>query len=552
MHVFTSISANYLPKARVLATTLKRFHPDAVFHLLLADSLSGIPVDDLRVFDNILTLNELPSLNQPAWIFQHGVAELCAAIKGVAAQELLRHCHDEHLYFFDPDIAILGPLDVLEAHLSRHSVIVTPHICVPEETPENVLANEICALRHGVFNLGFLGLRPCAEGRQFADWWAQRLWQLCYDDMPGGVFGDQRWVDLAPVFFPGLGIVRDPECNVATWNLTSRKATGSAPFDILVNGRPLCFYHFSGIDNGAQEQMLNYYGTESEVLFDLRRWYLAECERLGQAQHGKRPWLYGFYDNGTPITREQRLLYRARPDLQAAFPDPFAVGDADHSYLYWYENSVTIPAPRFQESERVTREARFQAQETLLAEQATQLQARESERSQLLEMLATKDAGIGCEASFSKRVAEAIDQHETEAANGARLSTSAARSLGGQRDRSSRLTRRAGQTSDSVDCAERTVGGLEPLIQGRSAESVGDQGIQYRRTERRASASGRGLEEEGDGADRHARLSKLALCQDAERHLEALALFARSRSDWRKTWEIAGDRERAIFEHAIE
>src|SRR5262249_20641383 len=42
MHFFTSITTNYLPKARVLATSVKRFHPKAVFHLVCSDSLDDV------------------------------------------------------------------------------------------------------------------------------------------------------------------------------------------------------------------------------------------------------------------------------------------------------------------------------------------------------------------------------------------------------------------------------------------------------------------------------------------------------------------------------
>ncbi len=65
------------------------------------------------------------------------------------------------------------------------------------------------------------------QGRRFIDWWADRLRQFCYDEVPNGLFTDQRWVDLAPAFFDDIAIVRDPQYNVATWNLTHRRATGT-------------------------------------------------------------------------------------------------------------------------------------------------------------------------------------------------------------------------------------------------------------------------------------------------------------------------------------
>jgi hypothetical protein len=38
-HIYTSIIANYIPKARVLAHSVKQRHPEAVFHLFISDAL---------------------------------------------------------------------------------------------------------------------------------------------------------------------------------------------------------------------------------------------------------------------------------------------------------------------------------------------------------------------------------------------------------------------------------------------------------------------------------------------------------------------------------
>lgn len=72
------------------------------------------------------------------------------------------------------------------------------------------------------------------------------------------------------------------------------------------------------------------------ALYELRSWYLAECERNGQSLYGDYPWSFATFDNGRTITGAYRRLYRSRPDLQAAFPDPYATTDSDHSYYHWF------------------------------------------------------------------------------------------------------------------------------------------------------------------------------------------------------------------------
>src|SRR5947209_2999649 len=116
MQCFTSITANYLPKARVLAWSIKRLHPDAVFHLVLSDSRDQISADDLATFDSVLGLDDLPIPDKRAWAFKHSVVELCTGVKAFAIQEIFRRFSPESVFYFDPDIAVLAPLDELSAH----------------------------------------------------------------------------------------------------------------------------------------------------------------------------------------------------------------------------------------------------------------------------------------------------------------------------------------------------------------------------------------------------------------------------------------------------
>lgn len=336
MHYYTSITSNYLPKARVLAQSVKRHDREAVFHLLLSDrppagwNLANEP------FDTVLQLEELGIPNVRAWAFGHALVEMCTAVKGPGALEIVRRHQPRELLYFDPDIVVFDDLGRLQAELQTNSVLLTPHLTEPETSAAGILDNEISALKHGIYNLGFIGFACNERGLRCMRWWAERLLHHCRDDIPGGLFTDQRWADHMPAMFDGVRILREPVFNVATWNLSNRKATGQAPDAIRVNGQPLCFYHFSGLDSGAQETMLKLYGQDSPVLTELRRWYLQACEQQGQAELGRLPSVYAQFDNGQPITRTQRLLYRDRPDLQAAFPDPFFTGDVNRSYAHWF------------------------------------------------------------------------------------------------------------------------------------------------------------------------------------------------------------------------
>ncbi len=341
MRFMTSITANYLPKARILAESIKNNCSDAVFTLLVADNLPQDFNLDQEPFDQLWQIEDLalPVNNIKQWIFKHTVVELCTALKGQAILQLLEQNNQDKVIYMDPDTVAFSDFSELEARLEEYSVILTPHLTEPEKTTRGIIDNEICALQHGAYNLGFLAVKKDPQGLQFARWWRDRLMKFCFDDIPGGLFTDQKWIDLAPAYFDRIYIERNPGYNVATWNMSNRvisELSGS----YYVNDYPLQFYHFSGFDSGAQEAMLKIYGS-SKTAFKLREWYIGKLREAGQNELGNTPPIYGIFSNGEAITKLHRQVMRTRPDVEEHFSqaDPFNVDDQP-SYYHWFNNEV--------------------------------------------------------------------------------------------------------------------------------------------------------------------------------------------------------------------
>ena len=340
VYAFTSVTANYIPKARVLARSLRRVHPEIKFILVLAEALPpGLTAagDD---FDDIVTIADFSGPARPSWLFQHTLVETCTALKGFFVEKIFERPDCESVLYFDPDIVVFHRVDAILELLQTHAVVLTPHQVDRESAIDAVMDNEICSLKHGVYNLGFLAVSNSAVGRDFARWWRERLDRHCFDDIPNGLFTDQRWADLVPALFEGVHILRDRSYNVATWNIAHRRIEGSVDTGILADGQPLKFFHFSGFDSGAQLTMLRGYGGSMPAAFALRAWYIDQCAKLDSENYAGLAWPYDTFGDGEPITRAQRRTYRDRHDLQRAFPDPFGCPDGEPSFRRWYQESV--------------------------------------------------------------------------------------------------------------------------------------------------------------------------------------------------------------------
>ncbi|HNY01589.1 MAG TPA: hypothetical protein PKG48_03325 [Bacteroidales bacterium] len=332
----TSITSSYLPKARILAKSLKRFHPGWRFDVLLSDRLPEEVNLAEEPFDSVIYPEQIPLENRQTWIFRHALVELCTAMKGPGLEYILDTYQPRKVIYFDPDMVIFNALDELERLLDIHPVILTPHLTKPNTSLQAIIDHEICAMQHGIFNLGFFAVRNEGQGRDFARWWSHRLYHFCYDDKASGLFTDQKWCDHVPAFFDETYILRDPGYNVATWNINMRPLILTDQGILLADGRPLRFYHFTGFDSGAGHQSLSQYGGDNPILKEMWDWYARELDRNGQPDAEKYEWYYGKFRNGKVITPEMRQRYMQRPDLQQAFPDPYETTKERGGYYEWY------------------------------------------------------------------------------------------------------------------------------------------------------------------------------------------------------------------------
>ncbi len=323
MHFFTSVTTCYIPKARVLAKTLKEHNPDAILHLVISDDLPRDFELENEDFDFVWKAEDfIKTENNQKWFYMHTVVELCTAVKGAAALHILNQTKADKLVYLDPDIGVFDNLDSLAVMLDKNSVLITPHQTAPATSKSGIIEEEICSLKHGVYNFGFFAVKNDENGLRFLNWWNERLMQFCYDDIANGLFTDQKWGDMIPALFEFAKIVRDPVYNVATWNLATRKITGNEKDGWKVNGKPLAFYHFTGFDSGAHRIMLARHGKEGDPVWNLSLMYERMINDMGQDKLGQTAFKYAFYENGDKISKAERLFFRTT-DAYDRFDNPF-------------------------------------------------------------------------------------------------------------------------------------------------------------------------------------------------------------------------------------
>ncbi|EJP21879.1 hypothetical protein HMPREF1142_2016 [Peptostreptococcaceae bacterium AS15] len=347
MYYFTSITTNYLPKARVLARTLKKYNKDAVFILAVSDNLPEDFDISKEYFDYVIYTFEMDAIENPnAFFFRFNITEACTAVKPAVALEIMKQYKAEKVCYLDPDIAVFDKLSEVDDLLDSYSMVFTPHTTIPEDKDFFIVGNEVLFLKRGTNNLGFFAVKNDFEGRKFLEWWKNRLFKFCLDDnydlkelideyALSGLFTDQKWIDMVPSFFDNYKLLKHQGYNVATWNLSHRIVKKNESDGYTVNEEPLKFFHFSGVDSGAHREVLDLLNIEyphTKSVNEISKWYENICVEEGQNTFKKQEWKYARYSNGNVIPKEHRKILLIRRDAHDYFKNPFEINEGDCFY----------------------------------------------------------------------------------------------------------------------------------------------------------------------------------------------------------------------------
>jgi hypothetical protein len=248
MVVLTLCSANYLAHAKALGQSLAVHDPAARFVIGLVDRMPcGLGKDFCAPYE-VIAVEDLDIPDFPEMVRKYNVVELNTAVKPFYIEHLFRRdAAVESVVYIDPDILVYGNLDDLRHKLRQFNLVVTPHSCTFDNTPVNMYY-EIGMLSTGVYNLGFLGTSRSDTTFAFLKWWQRRLVNFCFYEPGSGIFTDQLWITLAPLYFGGLYVEKSPGYNMAYWNHFERRITRDGSRYLVNGSHPLVCFHFSSYD----------------------------------------------------------------------------------------------------------------------------------------------------------------------------------------------------------------------------------------------------------------------------------------------------------------
>ena len=311
--IFTLCSNNYLAHARVLCNSVNLHQAGWKFILGLVDqkdesidysAINGDVIEVAQVESGIINLAE-----------KFSIVELNTCVKPAFFQYLFEKYDAEQVIYLDPDTCLYSRMEEVDNQLADQDFILTPHILSPisidEKTPTEPLF-----LNYGLYNLGFLSLKSTRQTREFLQWWKERTYRYGFDKPAHGLFTDQLWINLVPVYYDRVQILRHAGYNMAPWNLHERFLSAGNDSYYVNSSIQLVFYHFSGYDPEKQKFHKDYTRfsmMERPDLHKLYEDYRIQLETEGHKQCRKIPCFYTGIRNKMINLEQENKVHRKLP-----------------------------------------------------------------------------------------------------------------------------------------------------------------------------------------------------------------------------------------------
>jgi hypothetical protein len=257
----TITTQSHLFKVKALFESLSKY-PDIDFFCLITDS-SEVPN---TVFgEQYHTLGDLNGNHFEAIKRKYKGDKLRWSFKPVYIKHLLQNGYNKVIYC-DNDIFFFDSPQFLFEKLDKSDVLLTPHWYPhnPQKEQNWLEAN----FRVGLYNAGFFAANQ--NSIKALDWWSECCIYNVKKAFNRGMFDDQKYLDLMPVVFENVEVLKHKGCNVAGWN-TVEFILAKKEEKIFINEKfPLVFIHFTPLSfrefSGGKHLLAPYLAEYLEVL----------------------------------------------------------------------------------------------------------------------------------------------------------------------------------------------------------------------------------------------------------------------------------------------
>lgn len=286
----TIITRSHMAWALALLDSLRQYDAQLPFAILVTDDDGSV-----RAKAGAISGVEVLSLTDLAYMpLGLGIAERYAqqsdelrwSMKGVLMEHLLQRY--QKVIYGDCDLHFFHDPAWLWKGLETSNMLLTPHWRSSSADVDR--GNFDLLFVEGLYNAGFVGASRGALNALRL--WAANCLAVCVKDGARGQFVDQTHLNILPIYFEGIQVLKHRGCNVANWNTVECARSIDAQGQVLIAGQwPVVFIHFTrsmidGIISGEDGTLLPHVTTLRDRL--LQNGYAQDIIEASQARIAAR------------------------------------------------------------------------------------------------------------------------------------------------------------------------------------------------------------------------------------------------------------------------
>ncbi len=275
-HFCTISTQSHLYKAKALADSLS--NSGSHLHVLIVDALELHPTRSNVSYYSLKSIQSEIGLKLISK-YQKQPDKLRWGLKSVFMMLLLESI--EQVIYVDNDIWFYNDPSFLFELLNNNDIILTPHFYdTNPQTNQNWLEANF---KVGLYNAGFLGANKNAI--KALKWWSEACYYNIKKSYWRGLFDDQKYLDLLPIMFDKVIILKHKGCNLAGWNYLWYQLNRNSDQSVLIENKyPLIFIHFA-------ETSLVHFSREDNFLNKEYISYINSLKKYNPKYINKRSYL---------------------------------------------------------------------------------------------------------------------------------------------------------------------------------------------------------------------------------------------------------------------
>ncbi len=249
---------NYLWQAESLAQSFIKHNPDYTFFVCIIDRVTpDLDITKYKFSFNIIWIDELQTPTWDKMVEHYTLFELVMSTKALVLDYLFKNFNPNFALCLDSDMIIFDSFQLIENQLDKYNIYLTPYcyspipITTPIELVENGFSDtqpleDRMMLYVGIYNMGFIAVKNTPETESFVKWWVNMSINQCFVGRKQGMFGEQLCINLVPIYFEKVLVIKDLGYNAASWNFHERSFSEKDGKFYVNDEFPLVFYHYSG------------------------------------------------------------------------------------------------------------------------------------------------------------------------------------------------------------------------------------------------------------------------------------------------------------------